>query len=125
VASGFNIKSKVWRISFPSDDSIGGAQSSGTVAYKDIDLRLHAIEPDQVFLQQGLETLKTFRATVRNHNLLIYERDELEITWPTNHRYYGDRFRVDGVTESNFHPRDRRGYLILNLSRSERAHASQ
>ena len=125
MTAGFNIKGKVWRITFPSDDSIGGAQSSGTVAYNSIDLRLHAIEPDQVFLQQGLETLRTFRGTVRDHTLTIYERDEIEIIWPTDHWYYEKRFRVDGVTHSNFHPRDARGYLILNLSRSERAHASQ
>ena len=125
MTAGFNIKGKVWRITFPSDDSIGGAQSSGTVAYNSIDLRLHAIEPDQVFLQQGLETLRTFRGTVRNHTLTIYERDEIEVIWPSEHWYYGSRFRVDGVTRSNVHPRDARGYLILNLSRSERAHASQ
>lgn len=125
MTAGFDLKGKVWRIFYPDDDNIGGAQSSGTVIYNPIDLRLHAIEPDQVFLQQGLETIKTFRATVRDHTLMIYERDEIEIIWPPEHHYYGDRFRVDGNMESNFHPRDTRGYLILNVSRSERAHAKQ
>lgn len=125
MTAGFDLKGRVWRISFPDDDNIGGAQPSGTVIYNLIDLRLHAIEPDQVFLQQGLETIRTFRATVRDHRLRIYERDELEITWPPDHHYYANRFRVDGVMESNFHPRDARGYLILNVSRSERAHADQ
>lgn len=125
MTAGFNLKGKVWRIFYPTDDEIGGAQSSGTVAYNSIDLRLHAIEPDQVFLQQGLETLKTYRATVRDHSLIIYERDEIEIIWPPEHHYYESRFRVDGIMESNFHPRDARGYLILNVSRSDRAHAKQ
>lgn len=125
MTAGFNLKGRVWRIAFPADDDIGGAQSSGTVIYNHIDFRLHAIEPDQMFLQQGLETIRTFRATIRDHRLLIYERDEIEVTWPPDHHYYGDRFRVDGNMESNFHPRDARGYLIGNVSRSERAHANQ
>lgn len=123
MAAGFNLKAKVWRYIYPSDDPVGGAQPSGTLAYASLGLRLHAIEPDQVFLQQGLETLRTFRAT--SQNAVIYERDELEIVSPKTHPYYGKRLRVDGVSLSNFHPSDNRGYLILNLSRSERAHASQ
>ena len=123
MSAGFNLKVKVWRFSYPADDVIGGAQPSGTVAYQSLPARIHALEPDQVFLQQGLETTRTFRGTCQN--ALLYEKDEWEVVYPINHRYYGQRFRVDGVSENNYHPSDARSMLIVNLSRSQRAHASQ
>jgi hypothetical protein len=125
VTAGLVLKLKVWRYTYAPDDVIGGAQPTGTVAYSSIDARMHGIEPDQVFLQQGLEVAHTFRLVVRPASLLIYERDEVEVIAPYNHKLLGKRFRVDGVIESNFHPSDARSYLILNVTRSDRAHASQ
>lgn len=116
---------KVWRITFPSDDEVGGAQPSGTVVYNHLHARMQSEKPDQVFVQQGLETLKSFTFTLTPSTLIIYERDELEVIWPPEHKLYGDRFRVVGVTETNFHPRDNRGYILVNTTRSVRAHADQ
>lgn len=125
MTAGYNLKFRVWRMAFANDDVIGGAIASGTVAYSNIEGRIQAVEPDQVFLQQGLETLRTFKAVVRPASMAIYERDEIEVIKPPSHPLYGRRLRVQGVTLGNFHPQDDRGYLILNLTRSERAHGNQ
>lgn len=124
MSAGMNARATVWRITFPTDDDVGGAVATGTPIYNDVTFRIQANLPDQAFLQQGLETLRTFDGFCRPGTLLIYERDEVEITWPLNHRYYGERFRVAGVTESDFHPNDARAYLILSLTRSEKAHGN-
>jgi len=125
MTAGFNMEVRVWRVTFASDDVVGGAVTTGTYAYYHVSARLHEMPVDHVFFQQGIEVTKSFRMMVRPSTLMIYDRDEIEITLPTTHRFYGDRFRVMGDAYTNFHPREDRGYLILDLTRSERAHANQ
>ena len=126
MVAGFNIKVRVWRVSFANaDDVVGGAVVTGTYAYSNVQARLHEMPVDHVFFQQGIEVTKSFRMMVKPSTLMIYDRDEVEVTWPPGHRFYGDRFRVMGDAYTNFHPREDRGYLILDLTRSVRAHANQ
>ena len=125
MTAGFNIKARVWRVSFGTDDVVGGAVVTGTYAYTDVQARLQERPVDHVFLQQGIETQKTFQMMVKPSTLMIYDRDEVEITWPPDHRFYNVRFRVMGDAYTNFHPREDRGYLILDLTRSVRAHVNQ
>jgi hypothetical protein len=126
MTAGFNIKARVWRVCFAnSDDVVGGAVVTGTYVYCDVPARMHEKPVDHVFFQQGIEVVKTFQMMVKPSTLMIYDRDEVEITWPTDHRFYGKRFRVMGDAYTNFHPREERGYLILDLTRSVRAHANQ
>ncbi len=125
MTAGFNMEVRVWRVSFGTDDIVGGAVTTGTYAYSQVSARLHEMPVDHVFFQQGIEVTKSFRMMVKPSNLMIYDRDEIEITLPPDHRFYGDRFRVMGDAYTNFHPREDRGYLILDLTRSERAHAKQ
>lgn len=116
-----NTVGEVWRYTF-NDDSIGGALLTGTVLYNWIELRYEDQEPTQQFLEQGLETHSIMKFVVSNASLDIRERDEIRIIRPYNHKLAGKFLRVVGVTESNFHPNDRRGYLILNVTRSKEAH---
>ena len=126
MTAGFNLEARVWRVSFiNADDVVGGAVTTGTYAYSKVQARLHEKPVDHVFYQQGIEVVKTFQMMVKPSTLMIYDRDEVEITWPTTHRFYGKRFRVMGDAYTNFHPREERGYLILDLTRSVRAHANQ
>jgi hypothetical protein len=126
MVAGFNTKVRVWRVSFVTDDDeVGGAVVTGTYIYSNIPARLHEKPVDHVFFQQGIEVVKTFQMMVKPSTLMIYDRDEVEITWPPGHRFYGDRFRVMGDAYTNFHNREERGYLILDLTRSVRAHANQ
>lgn len=124
MVAGLNLEVRVWKIAFQPDDDVGGAVTSGSVYYPNFPARLQAVPPNQILLQQGLETQRVFIMVCRP-TFLIYERDEIEITKPETHQYFGERFRVAGVTISNFHPADARGYLILSLIHSERAHVAQ
>ena len=125
MTAGRNMRFQVWRMiaDADNDDEVGGAQITGSMVYDNIWGRMQGNMPSQLLLQQGLETKRTFIINVRPATLLILEADELQVKSPSTHLYYGTRFVVDGVTISNFHPGDKRGYLLLNCSHSEVAHA--
>lgn len=127
MTAGLNTKITIWRVSTSgqADDAVGGAQPTGTVAHQNVLARIEANPEEQLLLQQGLETVRTFNAVIIPPNLDIRERDELEITEPTDHFYYGVRFRITGIRNSSHNPRDPRGYMILSLTRSVRAHSIQ
>lgn len=125
MAAGLNVKVRIWAINYAVPDNIvGGAVTTGT-AYGDYLARLEAIPEQQLLLQQGLETERMFRLILQPGNLPIKERWELEVIEPTDHVYYGDRFRVRGVTYSSLNVRDPRQYMMLTLSRSVQSHARQ
>lgn len=125
MVSGLNRRCKIWRIDWRTDDSVGGAVVTGTVAYWNVPLRMQETSPEQLLLQQGLETQKTFTGVVIPGTMTIYERDELEITSPRDDMYYGDRFRIVNVRHSDHNPRDPRSYAMLQMVRSVRAHTQQ
>ena len=123
MTAGLNIKVNIWRMSDDTDDVVGGAMITGTVAYQDIQARLTLRRPSQVFLEQGLEVDKIGDVLVQGHNLTIYERDEIQVVWPLTHAFYGDRFRVQGVQPSG--RRSRYGPLQLTVSRIVRSRSQQ
>ena len=125
MVAGLNIRVNVWRITTPIDDHVGGALITGTVIYHDVQARMEEVPAQMLLVQQGLETLSTFRMTLVPGTLTIYERDEVEVVQPRDHYYYGQRFRVKNVSHSSFNPRDPRNYLMLVLNRSDRMHDLQ
>lgn len=108
-----------------SDDEVGGARLSGTVLYDSVYARFEQPQPNFLLLQQGLEVTDTIQCTCRPPNMTVKERDEVEVIFPLHHPLYGERLRVVSVQLSDLHPSDSRGKLILYLTRSEYAHASQ
>jgi hypothetical protein len=125
--AGDNVRFSVWRMSTLSgtDDVVGGAVITGSIVYDQVQGRMQAQPSQQLLLQQGLETERTFSARVIPGTLTIYERDELEVVEPFDHPYHGLRFRVIGSRYSDFNPRDPRNYILLDLVRDVRAHANQ
>ncbi len=125
MVSGLNVFVNIYRMTQQPDDIVGGSVLTGTLQYEYVQTRLQASPVNQVLLQQGLETTDTFTAIIYRNYLDIRERDELEVVYPTEHIYYNKRFRIVGVRYSDFAPNDRRGYMLLSLSRSEIAHHEQ
>ena len=124
---GFNLRLEVIRIGYADDDEVGGAVTTGTVVYENIRGRLEAeiLKDELLMLNPGLETDRVFRLTMQPGRLDIRERDFMRITSPVNHIYFNEDLRVLKVNYSNFIPADPRDYMILTLSRSERAHTIQ
>ena len=122
--AGNNIKVRIFRIDYSDDDIVGGAVVTGT-SIGDYPARLQANPEEQLILQQGLETERTFKINIVPGYLDIRERDELEVIAPTDHVYYGKRFRIRGVSYSTMNKRDPRNYLMLTLTRDVRSHARQ
>lgn len=125
MVAGNNCRSSIFRIIEGLDDYVGGATVTGSVVYENVLTRFESQPEDQIFVAQGLETLRTYRATIVPGTLTIKERDELEITHPQDHPYYGCRFRITSMQYSSHNPRDPRNYILLNLVRSVRAHTIQ
>jgi len=125
MVAGNNIRVNIWRLNYQADNSVGGAVTTGTVLHTDVLAFFQGQPPEQLVLQQGLETTRTFRMTIIPGYLDIRERDEVQVIHPIDHVYFGDRFRVMGVRYSSHNKRDPRNYSILELVRSVEAHARQ
>ena len=125
MTAGLNLLSSIWKYTFPSDDTVGGAVPTGTVLYSRIETRIAPREPTMALLEQGVETPTMFTAVIRPGTLRIEHNYELEITAPTISQYYGEHFRILGVQPTSVYADDPRGFLLLTLRRSERAHGIQ
>lgn len=125
MVAGLNTRVRIWRMDDIADDIVGGARISGTVAYDYVRARIEANPEEQLLLQQGLETNRTFNALVVPGTLDIRERDELEIVRPYDHVYYGQRFRIIGIQFSSMDKSNPNNYARLSLTRSVRAHGVQ
>jgi hypothetical protein len=125
MTAGLILLSSIWKYTFPADDSVGGAVPSGTILYSRIETRIAPIEPTMALLEQGLETPTLFTAIVRPGTLQIEQNYEVEITAPIISQYYGQHFRILGVQNTSVYADDPRGFILLTLRRSERAHGIQ
>lgn len=117
---GLTAQMRVWRMTNVADDDVGGALMSGTATYECVPCRFTPLRASQMLLEQGLETERLGTIITRPDTILIYERDVIEISAPTFHPNYGQRFRVLDVERTGMHPADRRGFLHLTVSRYDR-----
>ena len=125
MPAGMNCRVRIWRMEQQPDDVVGGSILTGTVQFDNVMARVEANPEDQLLLQQGLETVKTFNALVVPGTLDIMERDELEITRPVYHPYYAVRFRIVGVQRSSMDNYNPNVYTRLSMIRSVTSHAVQ
>jgi len=125
MAAGMTSRVRIWRIDFDDDDIVGGAVITGSVAHSNVHARIESNPEEQVLLQQGLQTLRTFNALIVPGSLDVRERDELEVTAPVHHPYYGVRFRITGVQYSSMDRYNPNNYMRLSMVRDVRSHALQ
>ena len=124
MTAGFVLSADVWEFT-DAYDSSGGYTPSGTVVYENVSLRLQNSPNSLEMNIQGYETSKFFSATVqpRPGMNLIENKHYFQVTSPPNHRNYQKMFRLVSIQEPNFHPADKRRYLIVNLERSDLSHS--
>lgn len=123
MTAGLNLAVTLWRINYQDDDVVGGAIVTGTNVYIDLPARITARRPSQASLEAGLEVNRIFDAVIVGKGLTINERDEIEVTWPIEHPYYGERFRITGIQLDG--RRRRYGHTTMTLQRKERSRARQ
>lgn len=111
------------RYNYNPDDVIGGSNPTGTMLYENIEVRIKAIEPTMVLLEQGLETEKLFRVHV--HSINIEENDEMTVNLPINSWYANKKFRVISTQHPSLHPSDPRHYMTIVVRRWEKYRAQQ
>jgi hypothetical protein len=129
MTAGMVFTGRLWRYNYSDDDAVGGAVLTGTILYQSFPFSLQEQEEEQLLMQQGLQTIKTFTAVcpmiIEGELADIRERDEIEILTPPNHPHAGDYFRVTNPRFSSHAQNDARAYIMLSLIRSERAHTKQ
>lgn len=123
MTAGLNVKINVYSMDNLSDDRIGGAILTGTLAGESLACRFEQQKPSYLLMQQGIEVNKIWTVVLKPYEADITERDEVEIVYPVNHSYYGSRFMVKSVQRSSHHPSDPRGYVILYVEKREYAHS--
>ena len=125
MTAGMTSRVKIIRIDYDDDDVVGGAMITGSVAHVNVEARIESNPEEQVLLQQGLQTLRTFNAIIVPGSLDVRERDELEVTAPVHHPYYGVRFRITGVQYSSMDRYNPNNYMRLSMIRDVVSHALQ
>lgn len=119
---GLNVKISFIQNSCSDDDDVGGAVITGTVSYAGIAARLSARRPSQQALEAGLEVNRIFDLIIPKQ-LALNERDEVQVTWPTDSPYYNEQFRIMGIQYDS--RRSGRGHTEFTLSRIERSRSEQ
>lgn len=114
---GLNTRFRVWTETQASDDLIGGAVYTGTISQNYINGHLSVTLPNQMLLEQGLETTKIADAFVWPGSITLQERDVLEIVGPTHHEYFGKFFRIIGLKRGDHHAHSRRRFWKARLRR--------
>jgi len=125
MVAGLNLLVSIWKYTFPTDDSVGGAVPTGTVVYSNVQARIQAEKPTMALLEQGLETPTMFTAVLHPGTLVIEHNYEVQVTAPVISTYYNEHFRVIGMQHTSVYADDPRGFVLLTLRRSERAHGIQ
>lgn len=123
MVAGLHMKVNVIRISQLADDASGGAITTGTVVHNDLASVLTPRRPSQIMLEQGLEVDAIYDFTTTAQGVTLFERDEMQVTWPPAHALFGLRFRIEGVQPGR--KRARFAALHCTLSRIRESRTSQ
>ena len=119
---GANAHVKIWDVATPTDDVVGGAVPVETVLYDDLHVRLTPVVPNELLLQQGIESAYSYRMRVNGTTKTIREEDEVEIIKPLNHPEAGSRYRIRNIIRSSMHPDDSRGFTTYYLRKRKYAY---
>jgi len=114
-------KFDVYRITF-ADDSVGGAEATSSLTYKNIRGTMLIRPPSQLLLEQGLETPRVADVIIRPRpgTATLYERDQLLVTGPPGHPNLNERWRIESVQQPDMHPKNRRTFFKLRCTRIDR-----
>jgi hypothetical protein len=121
MTAGCNIKVNIHRHVKQPDDEIGGADSYDKKRYQDVPARLEAARPLLTIMDQGLETMESWQLMIRP--LLVQENDEIEVSWPINHRFYKKYLKVIGISDASMNPMDSRSFAVYTVRRIDYAHS--
>jgi len=116
-----HMKFTIYRVSF-IDDEVGGAVETGTVLASNIRGYMDIRPPSQLMLEQGLETPRIADIFLRPRpgSLVLYERDQIEVTGPADHPNINERWRIEAVLNSPQHPKDRKRFIKVRTTRVDR-----
>lgn len=126
MTAGFNIRVSIWRMSvMVPDDVVGGARVTGTLAYELVRARMEEIPPTAAYLEQGIETDQLWNIAVGPGTLDIRETDQVEVTFPPDHSFLNERFRIRGIRRGSLRSRDSRSHMELVVTHAIESRSAQ
>lgn len=120
---GLNLRISIIQVNNSTDDASGGAIITGSAVYTNVPTRISARRVSQASLEAGLEVPRLFDCIINGQGLTIRERDEIEVTSPTDSPYYGQRMRILAVQRDSRLPS--LGHTEMTLSRIDRSRSRQ
>lgn len=123
MTSGLNIRIRIEQ-DFYITDPYGGAQIvSGTIVADNIAARFDMGMPKTLINSvQGIEIEKQGTFYIKPIEVRLNSQHRIKIIRPNSprrHLDYEDTWRVVGVEYSSIHPADRRGFLVVGVTRIE------
>jgi len=130
MTAGLNCLVNFIRLTYTTDDDVGGADPTGTFVFQNVNARIvplsfNGMNPSVLLQDQGLETRRPLSCMVWPGTLAIREEDELVVVSPPNHRYYNQTFRIITLEYAGHHPDQKRQNLLLTIERSDISHRNE
>ena len=128
MSAGFNLKGRVWRLTY-SDDVVGGAVPTGMILYEPVYSRIRAEKPTIALLEQGIQVPEIFTGIISyaeyspTGTFDVQHNDQYEVTFPPISPHYGKKFVIIGIRPPSFN--DDRRYLLVTLRREEYANSNE
>jgi hypothetical protein len=122
MTAGLIHTGRIWRFSYPADDSVGGALPTGTVLYEPVFARIFTEKPTLALLEQGLETPELFSAVLEPGDISLNHNDQYEVTAPNISPYKNFKFVVISIQTPSM--LDGRKYVRVVMRRFVIAHSN-
>ena len=97
MTAGLLHTGRIWRFSYPTDDSVGGALPTGTVLYSPVFARIFTEKPTMAILEQGIQTPEMFSAIFEPAIDGLQHNDQFEVTDPNISPYKNLKFRIISI----------------------------
>ena len=117
MVQGMTARAQIIRWMQGADTEAGQAQATGVLVYECVASAFNVREPTLMSLEQGLEIKKIGECLVQPATMLIYERDEFQITSPPDHPRLGERWRIISVHQTPLMPSNSRSMIKLKMER--------
>lgn len=125
MTAGLNLRGDVWTFTH-NNSPVGGAMPTGTITYRNAELRISPNKPTLALLEQGLETPRIYSGvlspTASASTFSLTENQQIQITWPPISEHYLKFFVVIGVQPASM--QDARKYWLITLRRLETANSN-
>lgn len=121
---GLNAVGRFWQFQTLGYDDVGGVTGAYVTVLEGTRVRISARRVSQQSIETGLEVPRLFDMIANGQDFsAIFERDEFELTSPSDSPYINERFRIIAIQHDSRVPSI--GHTEFTLSRIEKSRSRQ